>query len=69
MNAVINKLFKFEDQTLLADVTNDKGKVTRYKTVFVINESEDIARVDAGLDECYSLVCSYELPEGWQVDA
>lgn len=61
------KLFKFEDQNILIDVTNDKGKVTRYKTVFVIKESEELARIDAGLDEGYILVRSYDLPEGWQV--
>jgi hypothetical protein len=61
------KLFKFEDQNLLEDATNDKGKVTRYKVVFVIKESEELARIGAGLDEGYTLVRSYELPEGWQV--
>lgn len=35
------KLFKFEYQNLLMDATNDKGIVTRYKTVFVIKELEE----------------------------
>jgi hypothetical protein len=61
------KLFKFEDQNLIVDATNDKGKVTRYKTVFAINTSEEQAREDAKLDVEYVLVNSYELPEGWQV--
>lgn len=61
------KLFKFEDQQMLEDLLDSKGKVIRYRVVFVISTSEELARGEAKLDEGYSLVSSYSLPSGWQV--
>lgn len=61
------KLFKFEDQQMLEDLLDSKGKVIRYRVVFVISTSEELARSEAKLDEGYSLGNSYSLPSGWQV--
>lgn len=61
------KLFKFEDESMLEDSVNPSGKIIRYRVVFVISTSEELARCESKLDEGYSLVSSYVLPEGWQV--
>lgn len=61
------KLFKFEDESILEDLVSPSGKVIRYRVVFVISTDEETARKDANLDVGYSLISSYDLPEGWQV--
>lgn len=64
---VTKKLFKFEDESILEDLVSPSGKVIRYRVVFVISTDEETARKDANLDVGYSLISSYDLPEGWQV--
>lgn len=59
------KIFKFEDTSMLEDIKDSKGKVIRYRTVFVIKDTEDNAREDAKLDAGYSLISAYVLPEWW----
>ncbi|HNU62031.1 MAG TPA: hypothetical protein PKL04_07515 [Methanofastidiosum sp.] len=61
------KLFKFEDKSMLEDLVNPSGKVIRYRVVFTISTDEETARNDANLDVGYSLISSYDLPEGWDV--
>lgn len=63
----MNKLFmlRFLDSSIPSDIINDKGKVTRYKEVFCISDSEDNARVKSKLDEGYTLLGFKELGKDW----
>lgn len=60
-----NKLYYFLDSSIPSDILNDKGKVTRYKEVYCISNSENNSRVKSKLDEKYVLIEVKELGKDW----
>ena len=58
-------LWHFLDGSISSDVISDKGRITRFKEVFCISDSEDNARVKSKLDSEYTLIEVKELGEDW----
>lgn len=65
----MNKLyiFRFICSNILEDITNDKGKVTKFKEVHSIAIDENSARLKAKLDDSYLLADVNKLGGAWRV--
>lgn len=61
------RCYHFTDPTMEADLVDDKGKVKRYKDVFVNAASTEAAVEKAKLDDAYVVAYVHNLSKDWQV--
>lgn len=77
MGEIVNYLFRFDNSFMDRDAVDSNGKVTRYKTINVVSDCEENARIKAYrpkvdvdsyklLDE-WELIKIYQLGEDWNV--
>lgn len=59
------QLWHFLDRNIPSDIISDKGRVTRFKEVFCIVDSESYARDKSKLDDSYTLIEVRELGKAW----
>lgn len=65
----MKQLYKFVNPSMEGDIVDAKGKITVYKEIYVIENSEEKARISYGekkgpLSEDWKLVSTTELNKG-----